>query len=114
VVVCDLLASDDDAKAEAFHRVELLRDPSHARALTLSELLGLFPAAGLTAPSASFYDLGFELEGMLMRSFPSIDRTRLRDEYLAAVDDDGLGLQLRRVGGAVHGAYHVAILVTER
>jgi SAM-dependent methyltransferase len=114
VVVCDLLASNEDAKAKAFHRVELLRDPSHARALTLSELRGLFPTSGLAAPSADFYNLGFELEGLLARSFPSIERAQLRDEYLAAVDGDALGLQLRRVGGAVHGAYHVAILVSER
>src|SRR5215468_7090256 len=28
VVVCDLTASDDPAKATAFHRIEMLRDPS--------------------------------------------------------------------------------------
>src|SRR5262245_43824505 len=28
VAVCDLIASDDPRKAEAFHRIEMLRDPS--------------------------------------------------------------------------------------
>jgi ubiquinone/menaquinone biosynthesis C-methylase UbiE len=35
VVVADLMASPDPEKAAAFHRMEMLRDPSHARALTL-------------------------------------------------------------------------------
>jgi hypothetical protein len=32
VVVADLMASPDPAKAAAFHRMEMLRDPSHASA----------------------------------------------------------------------------------
>jgi SAM-dependent methyltransferase len=115
VVVCDLLASDDPAKAAAFHRVEMLRDPSHARALTLLELTALFVAAGLPAPTATFYKLEFELEGLLARSFPrTVDRATLRAAYLAAIDGDRLALDLHRVGTQVHGSYRVAILVAER
>src|SRR5262245_8675912 len=53
VVVCDLTASDDPAKAANFHRIEMLRDPSHARALTLEELGALFTSNGLPAPTAT-------------------------------------------------------------
>jgi SAM-dependent methyltransferase len=115
VVVCDLLASDDPMKASAFHRVEMWRDPSHARALTFAELTDLFPSAGLPEPSATFYKLGFELEGLLGRSFPSaVDRSTLRAEYLTTLEGDGLGLDLQRVGAEVTGGYRVAILVAER
>src|SRR3989442_9658821 len=42
VVLVDVAASEDAAKAAAFNRVEKLRDPSHVRALTLAEMQALF------------------------------------------------------------------------
>src|SRR6266849_528631 len=55
VVVVDTCASPDPAKAAEFNRLELLRDPSHARCLPLAELKSLFHAAGLGEPQTSFY-----------------------------------------------------------
>ena len=115
VVVCDLTASDDPAKAAAFHRIEMLRDPSHVRALPLAELAALFPAVGLEAPAPTFYKLPFELEGLLTRSFPRPeDVEAIRAAYTAAVDDDALGLGTHRVGDEVRAAYPVAILCARR
>jgi SAM-dependent methyltransferase len=111
VVVCDLTASDDPAKAVAFHRIEILRDPSHVRALTLPDLRALFEAAGLHAPQATFYRLAFELEGLLERSFPRPeDVATIRAAYVASVADDGLGLGTHRHGDQIRAAYPVAIL----
>ena len=45
------LASDDPAKAAAFNRMELHRDPSTVEFRTLGYLVGLFTAAGLPPPS---------------------------------------------------------------
>src|SRR5947208_6635331 len=70
VLVTDVEASPDPAKAAAFNRMERLRDPSHVRALPLAELLALFSAVELPAPRTTAYDLRSELEGLLGRSFP--------------------------------------------
>src|SRR5580700_487274 len=51
IVVVDSCPSEDKAKAAAFNRLELLRDPSHTRALPLSEMQALFAAAGVGEPS---------------------------------------------------------------
>src|SRR5262249_39452853 len=111
IVVCDLTASPDPAKAAAFHRIEILRDPSHVRALTLTELTALFEAGGLGAPAATFYRLEFELEGLLERSFPRPeDVETIRAAYVASVVDDALGLGTHRVRDQVRAAYPVAIL----
>jgi ubiquinone/menaquinone biosynthesis C-methylase UbiE len=111
VVVCDLMASDDPRKAARFHEIEILRDPSHVRALTFAELAALFPAAGLPEAQATFYRLPFELEGLLERSFPRPENVeRIRAAYTAAVADDGLGLGTRLVGSEVRAAYPVTIL----
>src|SRR5207244_6867944 len=47
VAVEDLFTSELPARAEYQNRFERLRDPSHTRALPLSELLGLFAARQL-------------------------------------------------------------------
>src|SRR5262249_54100710 len=115
VVCCDLTASPDPAKAAAFHRIEMLRDPSHVRALTLAELEALFPAVGLPPATATFYQLPFELEGLLERSFPRPeDVPVIRAAYVASADDDALGLGTRRVGDQIRAAYPVAVLVAAR
>jgi SAM-dependent methyltransferase len=115
VVVCDLLASDDPAKAAEFHRIEMLRDPSHHRALTLAELEALFAAEGIAAPAHTYYKLPFELEGLLERSFPRPeDVETIRAAYTASVDGDTLGLGSHRKGDEIRAAYPVAILAAER
>jgi ubiquinone/menaquinone biosynthesis C-methylase UbiE len=45
VVVSDVFMSNPE-QAEAYNRLERLRDPSHVRALALDELIGLFSDAG--------------------------------------------------------------------
>ena len=54
VVVVDMYASDDPAKAAEWNRAERLRDPSHVRCLSLGELTSLFQSAHLAKPRASF------------------------------------------------------------
>lgn len=111
VVVCDLLGSDDPDKADAFHAMEMMRDPSHARALRLDELAALFLAAELTPEPPVFHRQAFELEAMLGRSFPLPDHLPLiRAAFEASVRDDGLGLDTHHVGDDIHGAYRVAIV----
>src|SRR5215471_6561096 len=54
IAVVDDYASEDPAKAATFNRLEKLRDPSHSRALSLTELRGLFATVGLPEPEATF------------------------------------------------------------
>jgi len=112
VVLVDVAASEDPAKAAALNRMEKLRDPSHVRALTLAELEGLFAEVGLPAPRAAFYQLKSELEGLLERSFPEAgDAERVRRMLIDSLADDGLGLGTRRRGGGeIVFAYPVAML----
>ncbi len=112
VVVTDLLASPDPAKAAAFHRMEMLRDPSHVRALTEAELEALLADAGLVLSGRASYRLHVEVEGMLERSFPADgDKERIRAIFAASLDDDALGLGTYRKGDEIRFFYPVAILV---
>ena len=115
VVVVDTYASEDPAKAAAFNRLEKLRDPSHARSLVLEELKGMFQAAGLGAPSASFYELRDTVTNLLARSFPNPgDDGKIIGMFAAAMEDDSLGIPVRRDGETLEYAYPVVILAADR
>jgi ubiquinone/menaquinone biosynthesis C-methylase UbiE len=113
VMVVDAAPAPD--KAEAFNRMERLRDPSHARALPLAEHLDLFARAGLPEPRVTHYRLEGELEGLLARSFPEPGGAeRIRAIFEDALADDVLDLQVRRDGDRVHFGYPVAALAARR
>lgn len=115
VVVVDAYAPDDPAKAAAYHRVEVLRDPSHARALTLGELRGLFGKAGLGEPRCALYDLNTDLRALLARAFPGPgSEAEIIEAFAAAADDDRLGIPVRRDGNDIRIAYQAAILIAVR
>jgi SAM-dependent methyltransferase len=102
-------------KADAFNLMEKLRDPSHARAMPLAELTGLFAGAGRPAPRTSFYRLEAEVEGLLQRSFPDPGNdAKIREMFRASLDDDRLGVGARRDGDTIRFAYPVAVLVADK
>jgi SAM-dependent methyltransferase len=115
IVVVDTYVSSDPAKAAAFNRLERLRDPSHARSLALAELQGLFRAAGLGEPHASFYELRDTVTNLLARSFPNPgDDKKIIAMFEAAIADDSLAIPVRRVDNKLEYAYPVAILAADR
>ena len=115
IVVVDTYTSEDPAKAAAFNRLEILRDPSHARSLYLTELKALFRTAGLGEPRASFYELRDTVTNLLARSFPNPgDDTKIIGLFTAAIEDDSLGIPVRRAGEELEYAYPVAILAADR
>ncbi len=115
LVVVDMYASEDPAKAAEFNRLERLRDPSHVRSLTLAELKGLFGGAGLPEPRSTFYELRDEVQNLLARSFPNPgDDLKIIDLFKASAADDRLGVPVRLEADKIHYAYPVAILAAER
>jgi ubiquinone/menaquinone biosynthesis C-methylase UbiE len=115
VIVVDDYASEDPAKAAVFNQLEKLRDPSHSRCLTLTELKGLFGAAGLPEPDATFYELRGDVPSLLARSFPNPgDDVKIIELFKASASDDRLGVPVRLDADEIHYAYPVAILAATR
>jgi ubiquinone/menaquinone biosynthesis C-methylase UbiE len=115
IVVVDDFASADSAKAAAFNHLEKLRDPSHSRCLTLSELKDLFGEAGLPEPDATFYELRGDVPSLLGRSFPNPgDDLKIIEMFKASAADDRLGVPVRLEGDEIYYAYPVAILAATR
>jgi SAM-dependent methyltransferase len=115
VIVVDDYSSEDPKKAAEFNRLEKLRDPSHSRCLTLTELKALFGTAGLPEPDATFYDLSGDVPGLLARSFPNPgDEVKIIEMFRASVADDRLGVPVRLEADEIYYAYPVAILAATR
>ena len=115
IVVADSCPSEDKAKAAAFNRLELLRDPSHTRALPLSELKALFAAAGLGEPSVQFSEIRDVASNLLARSYPNPgDDQKILAMFRASARDDSLGIEVRLDGEAIHYAYPVAVVAAVR
>lgn len=111
LAVIDVFTSNPE-QAEAYNRVEKLRDPSHVRALSLEELTGLFHDAGLRDVKTAFYKLEVPLEELLARSFPNPgDSDRIRQTFADDIGVDRLGVGAHRREGAIHFAFPIVLIV---
>ena len=114
IVIADMAASEDAGKAAALNTMERLRDPSHTRALPLSEWRALFAQAGLPAPRATYYDVRADLEGLLKTSFPApADIPVIRKMFEDSLADDGLGMKTKRKDGRILLSYPIAVLASD-
>lgn len=89
VVVCDAIVAADPEKAAAFHAMERHRDPSTVEFRSESFLAGLFTNAGLAPPAMERFQVSYDVERLMARSFPlNDDRDTLRRmiEHLIEMD----------------------------
>jgi SAM-dependent methyltransferase len=113
VVVVDSTPAPD--RADAFNRMERLRDPSHVRSLPVDEHRELYARVGLPEPRVTSYRLEGELESLIGRSFPHPgDDEKIRELFRGALVDDALDIQPRRENGQIRYGFPVSMLVAER
>jgi ubiquinone/menaquinone biosynthesis C-methylase UbiE len=104
IVVAD--SSPAAEKADAFNRMERLRDPSHVRALPPDELLELCAVAGLSVLRVRHERLSYELESLLARSFPREgDADRVRHLFAESLESDALGVAAIRTDGQIRFSF---------
>jgi ubiquinone/menaquinone biosynthesis C-methylase UbiE len=111
VVVCDGLASEQPAKAEAFNAMERRRDPSTVQFRTLPYLRRLFEAAGLGDPQVQRFDLSYLASDLVARSFPANDdRAGLLAMIESTVEGDKMDVGAHWTPGGVRFAFRSAVL----
>ncbi len=112
VLVSDVYTTDNSRQSEAYNRMEKLRDPSHVRALALSELQSLFQNSGLQNVRTEFFKLHMEMEQQLSASFPNPgDEEILRQIFRKDVKDQTLGMDTRLENGKIYFSYPIAVIV---
>jgi ubiquinone/menaquinone biosynthesis C-methylase UbiE len=113
IVVADMAPLPE--KAAALNATEILRDPSHVRALPVEELRKLFEQAEFAAPQVSSYRMEGELEDLLSRSFPNDgDADRLRTIFADSITENTLDLNTRLDNGKIYYSFPVAVLVARK
>ena len=114
VVVVDVFTSGPE-QAEAYNRMEKLRDPSHVRALAIEELAGLLTHAGLRDVRTQLYKHEVELEQVLQRSFPNPgDVDTIRRMFAEDLGVDRLGVGAHPREGTIHYGYPIAVAVGQK
>ena len=110
--------SPEFEKADAFNRVEKLRDPSHMRALPPPELRALGTAIGLGEMAAlSYFTPKLPLEAVLKTSFPNPgDLEKVRGLYRSDAQSglDTLGLRAALSDDAIMIQYPMTLVVWRR
>ncbi len=114
VVLCDVVASSDPAKAMAFNAMERYRDPSTVEYLTLPVLTGFFMDLGFSPPAAVRFQVTYERERQIAKSFPvEDDREKLRRMIDALIATDAM--DVGTVPGGTRFTYpSVVLTVTKR
>lgn len=99
-------------KVEAYNRVEKLRDPSHAQALSHEAWDALLASSGLQNLHQSGYTVEMELEQQLTASCPNPgDAETIREIFRNDLGVDALGVGAHLVGQAIHFSYPISVYV---
>lgn len=93
LAIFDMTTSEVEEEARYHDAIERLRDPSHARALPLSELLRAVGRAGLDAARMDAMDFEIEVEGWIARAEQTREAAEEARRLIAAAEGT------RRFGG---------------
>ena len=100
VIIADQISPEDEEIAKFHDEFEKFRDPSHQRALKISELNNLFKEAGLTIKGKKFSPVLLQLEDWAMRAGCDRERTdALRRMMLGAEPRFRRAFQIRESDG---------------
>ena len=101
--------------ADAFNRMEKLRDPSHVRALTSDELEHLISDTGFEILGTGSFRLAMELGKPLRASFPRpADADRIRKMFREELETDSMGIRAHVVDGEIRYSYPVTVIAARK
>ena len=113
VLIADVVHPQE--KADAYDKLEKLRDPSHAHALTFPEMSSLFAASGLSSIKTAQYKVEGEVEQQLKASFPNPgDDVKIREMFNADLKYDHMGIDVHLQGKEIHFAVPILVVVGEK
>ena len=107
VAIIDITSSDDIDLAAFHNRLERLRDPSHTRAMTADELIGITKASGLEIVGTSSADVPLNVQNWMTLTQTGSEEQRVIVQALEGELEGGpvTGMRPFREDGALH-FYH--------
>ncbi|HLK88159.1 MAG TPA: methyltransferase domain-containing protein [Candidatus Binataceae bacterium] len=102
MVIVDQTTSEDPAKSDYHNRVERLCDPSHARAIPVSEWDRMIADAGLEVAHCGRLRTSYDIESWMAHGGPPPERrARIIEMMEASLETDRSGLHVRRENGQI-------------
>ena len=115
MVIADMVASEDPAKADLHNQMERLCDPTHSRTLPASEFERMFTEHGFRIALKIERDARLTLEDWIRFGGASPDNAvRLRQMAARAIDQDGAGLKFTREANQIRLVHNSASFVLEK
>jgi ubiquinone/menaquinone biosynthesis C-methylase UbiE len=112
LLVADLLGSELPESAALHDRIERLCDPTHARALPLSEFSRLFRAQGLEVASQFGSEMRYDVEEWLAHGGPDTDTAvEIRSLLETSIEGDRADLAVHRAEGRLRFRHRTAAFV---
>ena len=102
MVIVDMTTSEDPAKSDYHNRVERLCDPSHARAIAVSEWERMIAEVELEVAYRGGRETSYDLESWMAHGGPPPERRAQIIEMMeASLATDRSGLKVRRQDGQI-------------
>jgi ubiquinone/menaquinone biosynthesis C-methylase UbiE len=115
MVIADMTASEDAAKAALHNELERLSDPTHARTLAASEFEGMFAAHGFRTVMKIARDARTTLDEWIgFNHTPPAEAARIRDLMEGSLEGDRAGLRAVRDGDTIRTIRTSMTFVIER
>jgi ubiquinone/menaquinone biosynthesis C-methylase UbiE len=115
LVIVDMVASEDPAKAGYHNEIERLCDPSHARALSASEFERIFRDHGLDVTYKQTVKSSYGLEEWIAHGAPPAESVaRIHQMMESSIETDRSGLSVRRTKDGLSFSHTGASYVMRR
>jgi ubiquinone/menaquinone biosynthesis C-methylase UbiE len=115
MVIADMVASEDPARAELHNQMERLCDPTHSRTLPTSEFERMFAEHGFRVAMKVGRDSRLTLEDWIRFGGASLENAgRLRQMAAEAIDRDGAGLKFTREADQIRLVHNSMNFVLEK
>lgn len=114
-LIADQVASEDPAKASLHNEIERLCDPTHARALSESDLERLFGSSGLDVAFKGKSRIDYSVREWMAHGGPSAERQReIEQKMRASMDGDRADLFVREENGELRFSHTAVVFVLEK
>jgi ubiquinone/menaquinone biosynthesis C-methylase UbiE len=110
ILVIDV--TPDENKVDLYNYVEKLRDSSHVRALTFSELKNIMRDAGLVNLKSERHDLEMSLEQILQSSFPdSQNIEKIKQLFKEDITKNNLGMNSHLKDNKIYFYFPISMII---
>ncbi len=115
LVLADGISSELEEKSQYLNQVEKLRDPSHVKLYSKSELLRMLVEGGFAIARVFHWELHQELEDWLSRAVGDESlKARLREIMKAELEENRTGLIFWEDSGKIYFAYQTVIIAATK